>query len=474
MSRASTDVRDVEEIQRRELPFRFKNSVAPPGSTVHLCGNFEAVFDSGNPEDVVKGWDMEHEMACGPDGVYTVSIPDLQVGRTYEYKYRIVKPDGTEAWLPAGGQETNKKVAVNAPPPTPGGGSGGGRTPPPGPGDAVRATVKTRIKDILASSRTFEGAQGLHVLFEEFEDEMRGYRGVREDLTAMICEVVAEVIREARNVPQALKDEFPKESPVADLADLQSRIVKASQQYRTEVFKHLRADKGAQRQFRLKPSSRYNPRHPLGTPELDAMFDRLCSQRDLGHLAPHLEHLMDGIAQPLPATEAERDRLRSDREILLTPVWDRLTPEQRRLLAAAPSDRVGNILDTVLKGGLLVTADSVLTGGLGLAAVGLSEAALGAGIKDVAAAMKKDPTGRRDWDSLLRMMRDNNVLARVWGARKGQGGKEFKSVIKEGLKRAIPFSAFFMKPRGPEGAEGEEETGDPEEIMQDACEKALR
>lgn len=474
--------------EKFETPPLPKDKV-PDGSRVFLKGIFVADEVGTNAD-----WDSLHAMTRRDDGSYECTVPGMQAEREYQFKIFVVKPDGTEQWI-GGKGGTNLRRKITAP--------AGGRENAAETGESraarpaatqltgeIRDQLKGRVAEVLEAAQSQEGARDLEGLFDSLERDLKEH-DIKEDVTAAVLALVVESIRGMSTLPVAIRNQFPEGQEVPDFKDFERRMRLGSAAYRRKVFERLRADLEAKRALHLEGAqSRYDANNPLGDPEHNRLFDRLCSQRDLGHLTPHLQQALRSVAD-VPAASP---RLAAQRKELLRMVEERLTPEKRSALMAKakeiPPTRVGKIVDLALQAGLLYFSWPVW-----LAKAGI-ETVTGVNAQDVISAVVAEAEGKvgPGAGGILRQAFDRNILTRLLTApvkkvkrgdkmvTEGGAGKVLLNSLLETAFRAIPGVSQYKNIGPLEGAHGEPadhdasehaDHADFEELINDACEKAL-
>lgn len=464
MARRSVAAAEVAEENIVNVPFGYKIPV-PAGTTVAVHYS----LDGG------KSWQTDNLAPSG--GGFSREI-EMEEGTKYKYLFKIQVPGQSDKWDPPGGIGTYKEGIAKAKEI---------KSPSPTHSYAdVSSSLKTRVSGILESARDSDAAQNLKAMFQDFEQEVTDM-GIKENITPMILQAAVEVIREMEGLPKAVTQLFPEKSnPVEDFNDFESRLKKGSAAYRRKVFEQLRNDPVARKKFGLEGAgATYNPLNPLGEASLYRLFDRLCSERDLGHLSTDIGVALAHMSPEPARSSAAQAKLTA----LATRVGARLTPEKRSLLSKMPAGRLGKTIDTAFQVGL-IASEGIWSGGLLSVAKSGIEVGTGVGVKDLVSALKKDPYGKRNWKMLWEMMRENSAVSRLWNAKEGEGGKEFKSILKEAALRAIPGSSFWYKrkaaeavPEVEEGTKAKEKTSaeamsesmvaSPEELISKAIAKAL-
>lgn len=448
------------EVKQRDIKFVCN---APAGSTIELFGNFDNLGIAGaipQSAGILTGTGTRFEM----------SVPDLEVGQSYQYYFKITDAHGNERFEPG---PTDRQLMNTGPIP-----DIQSALSPTTPADQVKANVEGRVKDIVESLRTHEGAEGVDALMERLEVEM-ATMGMTGNHTVLILSAVNKAFAEMENLPAVTRNRFKGKPAPRDFAELQTRLREGSTAYRRKVFLSLVADKKTREALHLEADSRPFHFHDTHT---EGAFIRVCNQFDLGNAVPYIGVAFNSAHNVPPNNPA----LTAERRNLLRGVLHRLEAHHQSpgILGKIPSGRWGKMLDVAVQlgsAGLLFTGAAPMVGLAGLAGKSVFETLTGLSSTNIVDAFKGGGHGGHEKKGLWGTFIENNVVSRMLTT-EGKAADVLKTRFKDCLKRMIPFTSFSYGGAAVGGDHGHEEHHeeqpheevDAEAVIRTVCEKELK
>lgn len=446
------------------------NGLTPPfpaGHRVAAYGNFDS--SAAN-----NGWDVARPMTWdAASHSYRVAVHNLIPGQSYEYQIRVTEPPspahptGVVTHFPAAG--SNDTLNIPAPHHTTSGGA---------PIDTKEiyqqiGNAKKAVLDALKEHDTAEGVDGLIEQLQNVKDSL----GIRDHQTSLLLEIASQVIRNDRSFPMSVRRQFARGATFADFNAFRAAMQRGSEIYRRSVFAYLKTDKNARHAFHIEPTSVYHPNldHTFHNKKQGKLFDRLCSSRDRAHAAAYFAMSMNHVDNSTTLNTS----LANTRLSLLRNVLSRIAPERVSGLRAQHGHptKKSFLAELVVQGaigGVMYTAGfaPALLAWLGK---GVAEVGTGVGIRDLIDA--------GSGENIASLIRDNNVFTQWWRTERSLGSILSHS-IGGFLKRSIPIygaykygpeSAISEEAEGFEESEHEHEEGhNAEELIEEACEKAMK
>ncbi|PJC36925.1 hypothetical protein CO046_03110 [Candidatus Peregrinibacteria bacterium CG_4_9_14_0_2_um_filter_53_11] len=464
------------------VPFIYR---APhlPGSTVRI-------------RFALPGQSWQDQQLTDNNGLFETTV-EMPEGAQFYYQFEITEPGKNPQLKPATpqlglAQPASPQAPGSPAPVSPRAGAAApgvslSSLPPSGgrpgqsltPVDSLRSRVKGPLQTLLKRTQTPEGSTTLDGIFDELGLTLEQIRDASRNpesmsnMTPLLIQLLGEAIWEDNAFPQALRAEFPPNRPVTSMADLQSRITKGSDLYRRKVFAKMKQNPRAAEVLGIKPTAEYKPG---GGAFSDAssreLFDRLCSQRDLGLLSPHLPVAFASVAE----MDRRSPELEKQRRDLLERVVKRVDPTKRNLLDRMKGGGKGRMLDIAVHTG---ATGAILAGSFGvgfglLAAKGALEATTGITPADVAEAYEKGSAWK-----LMKRLATENIAAKLLFSRKG-AAEVMKDRLRHVGRSLIPGRAFF-KDSSQQSIDGEAtnapdkvvRSAEAEQLINEACQAAL-
>lgn len=437
----------------------------PAGYKVVAFGNFE-------PGATNSGWDAPHPMAWdAASHSYRVVVHNLTPGQSYEYQIRVTEPPspahpaGVVTHFPAAG--ANDVLNIPGPHHT----TAGGAHIDTKEIYQQMGAAKKAIFDALKEHDTAEGVDGLIENLQNVKDSL----GIRDLQTPLLLEIAAQVIRNDRSFPMAVRRQFARGATFADFNAFRTAMQRGSDIYRRSVFAYLKTDKHSRHAFHITPTAQYHAGHVFHDQKKNRLFDRLCSARDRGHAAEYFAVAMNSVDNPPAAKPA----LITARHNLLRNVLSRISSSRvSRLRSQHGNPKKKSFLAELAVqgaiGGVMYTAGfaPALLAWLGK---GVAEVGTGVGIRDLIDA--------GSGENIASLIKDNNIFTQWWRTERSLGSILSHS-IGGFLKRSIPIygpwkhgpeSAISEEAEGFEESEEEHEVGQSaEEYIEEACEKAMK
>lgn len=449
----SVDVDFGAETQRKPLTLRFKGVKVNPGEEVYARGNFEATDEVPD-----GGWGVMHK--CEQAGnIFIVTIPDLEVGRTYEYQLYFRDPNtGVERWL----EGENKTITI----PKEGVEPSSGPQPKPGSSpqpkvESVRKGAQGEVEKILTDfgdSKTVETLLGTIRALQ--------HRGIAP---TAVLEACARTFREnkAKKFPYDIAILFSEGDPPSSFEELEQRLQLGLANYRKTVFLELLKDEDARKLFKLTPSMPYDEKNPLGTEKHNKILEQHCRARCRVGLGTMFESMLGEApddSQTSPEIMGKLEKLKQN-------ILDNLPPEERKKVLSG--ELTEDIVDLVVNGGATALLFCGLPG-TGFAIAGIKGAIEGmAGMRLSELLRLREERG---WERFLDKLKKNNIFTETYKAKSGHRWDVFKKRIYGIIGRALPFInvGFSVKDVFTSDETADKNYPKAFELIQKACDRAAK
>jgi hypothetical protein len=304
-----------------------------------------------------------------------------------------------------------------------------------GPDAQVKAYVGALLEDLKNKKTTVES---LEARLQQLELEMQARTG---DQKPLILATVSEKLGEMSGIAPDIKSEFHGKPPATDIDQLMDRLEGASILFRHKVFLAMKANPDVGKSLGIKKGP-FNPKDPFKDRGLNAVFDGLCSEYDLGgrNAGAFVGMVMDKFGTAPPPTDPEGDKRRIGSLKRIIGRREVGKPGAISKMRAATMDKI--LTTAVQAGGVLaLTGGSAGIGLAVLAAKPVFEALTGLRAADFLKAAQ-EPSTKQGIRNLWDTFKQNTFVADIFSANKTAGGF-LKERLWYALKGMIPGSALF-------------------------------